>query len=172
MGTQGTGKSTLVDMFLKDNPHYNRSFNIQRILNSKYSLGINTEGTFETQYAISAHYACEVCVYDDYISDRTIIDTFVYGKTCPLITKEEMKFIEDTFIKAIEFYHVIFYLDIEFVPPEDGVRVTNDSYRQQVNTLMKEYKESHTKKIIQLVGSVEERYNKINETLKHINENI
>lgn len=166
MGTQGTGKSTLVDLFLSENPHYNRSFNIQRILNSKFNLSINGGADYMTQFAISSHYACEVNAHEDYISDRTIIDTFVYAKTCNKISSEELHYIESIFEKAVEDYDYIFYLDIEFRPPEDGVRITDDSYRETVNGYFKEYLKKYPN-IIQLSGSIQERYEDLS---KHIKE--
>lgn len=166
MGTQGTGKSTLLERFLKDNPHYTRSVNIQRILKSKYDLDINGGADYETQFAISAHYASEVCAYDNYISDRTVLDTFVYADTCHKITLEQLDYIKSIFEKAVCEYDVIFYLPIEFVPPEDGVRVVDDSYRLKVDSLMQIYRNKHSSLITELRGSIEERYYKMMSVLK------
>jgi nicotinamide riboside kinase len=161
MGTQGTGKSTLLELFLKDNPNYTRSINMQRILKTKFNIGINTEASFNSQYALSAHYATEVNAHKDYIADRSVIDTFVYAKASNNITSVELKYIEEIFEKAVEDYDIIFYLPIEFIPPEDGLRVIDLEYRNLINSLMEEYKEKHYHKIITLKGTIEERYTKM-----------
>lgn len=167
MGVQGTGKSTLVDMFLSEY-NYTRSVNIQRILNSSYSLNINGGADYLTQYAITAHYASEVVAYENYISDRTVLDTFVYAKTCNRISSEEISNIESIFSKAVEHYDVIFYLPVEFEPPHDGVRIISQDYRDEVLLLMEEYTDKYNHKIVTLTGSIEERYLQMTNTLNNI----
>ena len=158
MGTQGTGKTTLLELFLKDHSEYQRSVNIQRILNQTYGLGINGGADYQTQYAITAHYASEVVAYENYIADRSVLDTFVYARTCNKISEENLQTIENTFSKAVEEYDVIFYLPIEFEAPEDGIRNLTKEFLTHVDGLMKEYKDKYPNKIKMLSGGIKERY--------------
>lgn len=165
MGAQGTGKTTLVDKFLVDYPHYHRYLNIQRYLKSTFDLSINDEATFTTQFAISTFFAIDLHRHINYIADRTIIDTFVYASSCPTITSEQIQFIINTYSKCIDEYDYIFYTPIEFTPPEDGFRKTDTEYRYLIDSCFQKYLIQYTN-IITLTGTVEQRYNTILQTIK------
>lgn len=169
MGAQGVGKSTLVDLFIQDHPQYVRATNIQRTLKTSFNLGINNEANYETQFAISAHYASEMLFHEDYISDRTIIDTFVYASRCELISELQLKYIEDVFSKSVYNYDIIFHIPIEFTPPEDGVRIVDDTYRFAISDCMEKYVTNYADaNIVTLSGTINERYCKILQNIKGI----
>jgi AAA15 family ATPase/GTPase len=164
-GTAGVGKSTLVDAL--DYLGLTRAVNIQRILNKHCQFPINKNGNALSQSAISAHYALEVLTTDNYITDRTVIDTFAYMFEGGLTSDEKTK-IFNMYKSTIKEYDYLFYIPIEFEPPEDGVRVTDIGYRTIIDKHILDILKFQNTPFYTITGTVPERVQQIKEI---INEN-
>ena len=139
-GAQGVGKSTLVNILL-DSPlysNYTRASNPQRILKTfAKDFNINELTTTLSQTSIAAVYSTEIISRDNYISDRSLIDVFAYTVASKNISKDDKYNIINTFSPIINQYDIVFYIPIEFNTEEDGIRNTDITYRDLIDTHIK-----------------------------------
>ena len=170
-GAQGTGKSTLVNLLKEEYPNYKFWGNIQRTLNSKIYFPINKETTSLSQAAISGFMAYELISYSDYIADRTVVDSFTYMRASNIIPEEVKDELETLYSPLLNMYDVIFYVPIEFIPPEDGVRITELEYRNIIDQETLKVQTKYGLNYVTLTGSVEQRMETIHKTLKDLSEN-
>jgi len=168
-GTMSVGKTTLVNA-LKELPEFkDYSFKTER---SKYlrDLGIplNTDSTTKGQIIFLAERCSEL--YDEnIITDRTLIDVMAFtalSKTIPLTFSYNFN---DLCQDLLQEYDYIFYISPDGVDIEDnGVRTTDPEYRESVDEEIKKIikdKRGYIKNLVELNGSVEERVNKVKQTL-------
>lgn len=167
-GAQGTGKTTLVDLFLQQHDNYIEPDNISRLFNKKFkNFGINKDGNVYTQSLITGFVAYSMMVNRNIIHARTIVDTFAYARKSDDMTQEDCDGIENIYKSDIaNIYDVIFYVPIEFVPPEDGVRVTDEEYRHEIDDFIVNFLKDNNIEHYVLTGSIEERYNRMTEVIK------
>jgi nicotinamide riboside kinase len=168
-GTKSVGKTTLVNA-LKELPEFtDYQFKTER---SKYlrDLGIplNTDSTVKGQFVFLAERASEL-FHSNVITDRTVIDVMAFTRLAESIPY----YIADEICQAashlINEYDYIFYISPKGVEIEDnGVRTTDAKYRDEIDKEIKNLlnKYSHrNQKIVKLTGSVEERIQKVKQTL-------
>lgn len=168
-GAQGTGKSTLLNELIKLPPcnQYIRASNPQRTLKEyTNNFKINQDTDFLSQISITSCYSLELISNPNYITDRSLIDTFAYMYASDNISIDHKHYIEDTFKKVISLYDIIFYTPIEFEAEEDGVRVTDLKYRTLIDMYCRRFLDEHYPNYITLSGSVDERLDTIFKTLK------
>jgi len=168
-GTVSVGKTTLVNA-LKELPEFkDYEFRTER---SKYlrDLGIplNTDSTIKGQFVFLAERASEL-FHDNIITDRTVIDVMAFtrlAKSIPYYIGDEICQAASHLIKE---YDYIFYISPKGVEIEDnGVRTIDAEYRKEIDEEIKNLltRYSHrNQRIIKLTGSVEERVQKVKQTL-------
>ena len=168
-GTMSVGKTTLVNA-LKELPEFtDYQFKTER---SKYlrDLGIplNTDSTIKGQFIFLAERASEL-LRDKVITDRTVIDVMAFTRLAESIPY----YIADEICQAASYliseYDHIFYISPEGVEIEDnGVRTTDAKYRNdidfEIQGLLRKYPHK-MKNFTVLTGSVEERIQKVKQTL-------
>ena len=168
-GTMSVGKTTLVNA-LKALPEFtDYNFATER---SKYlrDLGIplNTDSTLKGQFVFLAE-RCAELMYDDIITDRTVIDVMAFTKAAKSIDYYEAEAFCDAAYKLVEEYDYIFYVSPVGVDMEDnGVRTTDLKYRETIDSIIKLilYRSNHKiKNFVELKGSTEERIAKMTETI-------
>lgn len=168
VGSQGTGKSTLLEAINKE-LNLTRANNPQRLFKENLeNFALNGQTTYQNQCVILGSYAFELLSNKDYITDRTLIDVFAYSRASSIITKEECAKMEFVFSVLIKKYDYIFYTPIEFDIEADGVRDTNEAYRQIVDVHIRDIMNEHNVNYVSVKGSVEDRINLIKETLSLI----
>jgi len=168
-GTMSVGKTTIVNV-LKELPEFNEYyFATER---SKYlrDLGIplNTDSTIKGQFVFLAERASEL-IRPRVITDRTVIDVMAFTRLAESIPY----YIGDEINQAASYligeYDYIFYISPEGVKIEDnGVRTTDADYRDSVDVEIQNILRKYSHKIKNftvLTGSVEERIQKIKQTL-------
>jgi len=168
-GTQSVGKTTIVNA-LKELPEFkDYEFRTER---SKYlrDLGIplNTDSTIKGQFVFLAERASEL-FHDNIITDRTVVDVIAFTRLAESIPY----YIADELCQAashlIREYDYIFYVSPKGVEIEDnGVRTINAKYREEVDIEIKNILRKYPHKMknfAALVGSTEERIQKIKQTL-------
>jgi len=168
-GTVSVGKTTLVKKLAKLPEFKNYQFRTER---SKYlmELGIplNTDSTVKGQTIFLAERASEL-MQENIITDRTVIDVMAFARC-----SESMYFFEaDDFCNFASYmlkdYDYIFYVSPEGVEIENnGVRETNEAYRQIIDDEIKVLLDKYNHKINNLYyikGSTEERVKAVKEVI-------
>jgi nicotinamide riboside kinase len=168
-GTISVGKTTLVNA-LKELPEFaGYEFKTER---SKYlrDLGIplNTDSTLKGQIVFMAERSSEL-MFENMITDRTVIDVMAFTR----LAKSIPYFIADDFNDAVSHllreYDYVFYVSPKGVELEDnGVRVVDADYRNQVDKEIQQLITRHKNKLknyTELSGSTEERIQKIKQVI-------
>jgi len=168
-GTVSVGKTTLVNA-LKELPEFKEyEFKTER---SKYlrDLGIplNTDSTIKGQFIFLAERASEL-LRPRVITDRTVIDVMAFTRLAESIPYYIGDEINQSASHLISEYDYIFYISPEGVEIEDnGVRTTDAKYRDEVDFEIQKTLRKYPHKIKNftvLTGSVEERIQKVKQTL-------
>jgi GTPase SAR1 family protein len=168
-GTMSVGKTTLVNA-LKELPEFkDYTFRTER---SKYlmELGIplNTDSTLKGQCIFLAERASEL-MCENIITDRTVIDIIAFTKAAKSIDYHEAEDFIDLATRLLPEYDYLFYVSPEGVDIEDnGVRETDQEYRELIDFIIKHQLETHKWKIKNLVnikGSTEERITQVKSVL-------
>ena len=137
-GTMSVGKSTLVHA-LKELPEFkDYKFATER---SKYlrDLGIplNTDSTLKGQTIFLAE-RCSELLYENVITDRTIIDVMAFTMCASSIDVYHKDAFEEYASRFIEEYDWIFYVSPAGVDIEDNnVRATDAGYRNRIDEMIK-----------------------------------
>lgn len=179
-GAQSTGKTTLLNR-LKDSDYSQWHYvdEVTRLVQREYGVMINEAGDDITQLLIldkHLHNAIK-CSKHDTIMDRCIVDGLVYtqwlyqnGK----VNYQTLAHAEHLFsllINRIDCIFLPYHGDVEI--HDDGVRSTNTNFRQDVIKLFNNVLERPEvrNKVVVVKGSVEERYQTIDTTLKNLSKN-
>ena len=175
-GAQSTGKSTLLN---KCKEEFGDKFvyfpEITRQLKSELDLAINEAGDNTTQILVVTEHIKNMlkASKQNSILDRCILDGLVY--TLYLHFKEKkvdefvMGFAMKIFSENIQKVDVIFYTDPKDVGLiYDGERSVNKNFRDEIINIFEwVIKEYDVKNIVKLSGTIEQRMEKIKETLKN-----
>ena len=161
-GAACTGKTTLIKAM---DPSYKYFVNVVRDLLAR-GIKINEKGTTETQDAILEQHLInldyeksEVQVYD-----RCLLDWFVFTQDLynhKRISTEDFKRYEKVFLKNINRYDIICYIDPEFKLQEDGVRNINPSYYNNIIDIFHKTIYNYSVPVEKISGSVDERLRKV-----------
>lgn len=179
-GAAGTGKTTLMNVLrgselLKKEGDVEFLPEIVRDLKSKYNLKINELGTLETEMMVMTTHLQNVIARKKFISDRCLVDNMIYAlmsNNPP--PKDYIDFNWWLVNKMVPAYDLIFYLPVEFVPPEDGVRNLNPEYYNKVRDKFEEVysvlMERYPNTIVRVHGSIIERIQMMEDSItKFIN---
>jgi GTPase SAR1 family protein len=169
-GTMSVGKSTLVNALQQIPQFQNYKFATER---SKYlrDLGIplNTDSTLKGQTIFLAE-RCAELMYDNLITDRTIIDVIAFTKSAKsinILDKDKFEQYASTFLGE---YDYIFYISHEGLPIENNnVRETNPEYRDLIDFTIQSVINRHDhklKNIHTIEGTTEERIQQILNIIK------
>ena len=168
-GTISCGKTTLVHALKQLDQFKDYETATER---SKYlrDLGIplNTDSTLKGQFIFLAE-RCRELLYENVITDRTVIDVMAFAKAAKSIEYYDAEAFCDAASKLVEEYDYIFYVSPEGVEMEDnGIRETDLQYRETIDNIIKLvlYRNNHKiKNLVELSGTTEERIAKIKETI-------
>ena len=168
-GAQSTGKTTLLKE-LKRDPDFSLKFDFRDEITrrmQKKGLSINESGNDITQLLIMNSHIKNSLI-DNVIMDRCALDGVVYtdwmyrkGK----IQQWVIEYADNVFKMLIDRYDYIFYLVPEFDIEDDGVRSTDIDFRNEIVILFEKYIKAWNIPVIKLTGTVEQRLNKIKETI-------
>lgn len=178
-GAAGTGKTTLMNLLkdssvIKDEGDIEFLPEIVRDLKAKYSIKINELGTLETEMMVMTTHLQNLIARKKFISDRCLVDNMIYAMMSNNPPpKEYLDFNWWLVDRMLSAYDVIFYIPVEFHPPEDGVRNLDPEYYNRVKDKFEEVysilSERHPDIIVRLHGSIPERIeileNKIQELI-------
>ena len=169
-GAQSTGKTTLLNR-LKHDPMFNLDFDFRDEITrrmQKKGLSINEGGSDITQLLIMNSHIKNSLI-DNVIMDRCALDGLVYTDWMydnKKVSHWVREYAENVFNLLIDRYDHIFYLVPEFSLEDDGIRSTNLKFRDDIVDLFDHYIKEYKIPVTKLTGTVEQRLNKIKETIK------
>ena len=164
-GAQSVGKTTLLNALRSEKlfKDYAICDEVTRRVKG-YGLPINEEGTDITQLLIMNEHIYNVFMYDNMLTDRTVLDGFVYstylfkhGK----IGDKTMGKVRDIFNRTWEQYDHVFYIEPEFEIVDDGTRSIDLAFRDEIAELFETTIEKRKLSMLRVKGSVRNRVNTI-----------
>lgn len=163
-GAQGTGKTTVLNMF-KENGWPVITEVVRNLVKSK-GIKINQQGTDETQMMVFGEYSKVLSETERYVSDRGLTDVISYTAAGVFDGKVSTSILFDQEILLEEFMEenpdvVYVYFPIEFEVVDDGVRSTDEDYREQIDDLIHDCLDSMGIEYLTVHGTPEERYAQI-----------
>ena len=163
-GTHSTGKTTLLNK-LKNHNLFKDYIFCDEITRSIFKKGnkINEHGDDNTQLSIMESHV-ENSKHKNAVLDRCALDGLVYTRylyETGNVTKKTLDKAEDIFYELKDKYDIIFYLIPEFDVVDDGVRSTNNEFRNRVFELFEFYISKYDIKVFRLTGTVDERIKNI-----------
>jgi predicted ATPase len=164
MGTHGVGKTSVAEMF-------SERYGVPIVTSAsrrvkKLGYPINQHATCESQAATSmGRLAAQVAAGDNFISDRTLLDSMAYNKwQLEHVWSDDVKaeYWYDTMDIIAEHmmhqYDYLFYVPITFPLVADGVRAMEAKYQAEIDVLVQEFIERYGLEYAPLPpGTVEER---------------
>lgn len=163
-GTQGTGKTTVLNLFKKAG--YPVVTEVVRNLVKNKGITINQDGTDDTQRLVFNTYADVLGKTEKYVSDRGLIDVISYtaagfcdGKVSEVVLSEQERQLKDFTNKNPDIVYV--YFPIEFPVVDDGVRSVDENYRQQIDNFIHDVLDAMEVDYLTVHGTPEERFKQI-----------
>lgn len=161
-GTHGTGKSTLVNLLHQRISDFEIIKNSRRILSSNIpDFGIFDDGNIISQSISTGYLTVELLSGKNYISERSLFDTFAYTMNSTIIKEDADKIIEMFMPIALKCHDVLFYIPIEFELEDDGFRKMDNEYRKTIDKEIKRFLDEYNINYIKLTGSIKNRMNMI-----------
>lgn len=174
MGAQGTGKTTLLHALRSE-----KVFKDYKICDESTrwvkNLGfeINQGASDNTQILIAMKHIYNMFMYENQITDRTIIDCYVYTTyqfSNAKLTDKTYYEIEKITKKLLPLYDKIFYLEPEFKIEDDGVRSIDKQYQQNIVDGFNDAIYRFKVPFVKLTGSVRERVEQVLGEIKKYND--
>lgn len=176
VGSQGTGKSTLLESMRKDPEFKNLDFQteIVRELVKTKNLLINESGDANSQRIFFNAYE-KVLQKTGYVSDRCLIDVYAYTNWLykKNINPQELNLYVEVLrqrnsIRNRDFGLVI-YFPIEFDIVADGVRSVNKEFQKEIDDIIVDTLTKFDISYFTITGSVEQRLKQLKEiTFSHV----
>ena len=171
-GAQCTGKTTLLKHLKEYNAHINFVPEVTRLIKREYCVAINEAGDEMTQALIITEHYKNIHKHKQQdrstILDRCILDGLVYTWWL----EEHMQLSDWCYDYAawvyryMDKYDVIFYTDpVDVEIEDDGERSVDEVFRNEIIDEFEIHIKSHNN-IVRLTGTVEERLQTIQKTLK------
>lgn len=182
VGTQGTGKTTLLEAARKDEAFKDFQFctEIVRDLVKKKNLSINESGNAKSQKVFFDAYN-KILNKNGYISDRCIIDVHAYTNYLydykPIKNEKEPRSLykeilrENSILKSLnkDSFGIIIYFPIEFELVDDGIRSLNVSFQEYIDQYIVSILNKYQLPFYTIRGSVEQRLKQLKEiTFSHV----
>jgi predicted ATPase len=158
-GAHGTGKTTLMNAFVKRHPEFKRITEVAR----DCPFPIN-EGTTDKAQRWILHEMInrELGAYpNDMITDRTTLDSWAYTKRATMkgtIKEETSMEIGRIAMPWMLTYDYVFYVPIEFELKQDGVRSVDRLFQKDIDSYMRV---GYDRKMFPVHGSIEDRVEQI-----------
>jgi len=175
-GAQSTGKTTLLKYFLTFNPWGNVPEVTRKIRKAGLDINDVAYDYNDTQMAIFSDHIQNIFNYSgkelNTVLDRCIVDGYIYTRYFRQQGKVS-EFIDKMFSHALNLYinkyDCIFYTNPYDVPLiNDGERSMSESFRNQIIKLYEELILGKYPNIYVLEGSVESRYNQMEEVISNV----
>ena len=170
IGTQGTGKSTLLNHF---RDHYNVIDGVARRCITQ-GCDSSESGTWSSQCKIFNSYL-RALDDENYISTRSVLDVLAYTawltKACKITSTQYFSQLQDT----INWWNrnpdiIICYVPIEFEIEDDGVRSVDKTYQKEIDEEMLRILQQLKVPYYTISGTVEQRVEQLKEIIQGVEE--
>ena len=172
IGTHCSGKTSLIHFLagmyeLKDYTFFEEP--IREVSRARFR--INKEADEASQLAMLA---CHLRNLEtpNFISDRSLLDLYVYATTLHNITQSTKDFIFKKTMENIDKYDYLFLCEPEFKMANDGFRETDEAWQKQIDNVFKiaeSYLKTHNTlkhcKLMRLSGETKDRFEKVKKEL-------
>lgn len=160
-GAQSVGKTTLLNALRSEDTFkdFQVCDEVTRRVKS-YGLNINESGNDNTQKLIMNEHIYNVFMFDNILTDRTVLDGLVYTKYLYIngrVEKSTLDHAFKVFLKVMPLYDHVFYIKPEFDIIDDGVRSTNTKFRDDILELFEQTIRATGVKVKYVGGSVRTR---------------
>lgn len=172
IGTHCSGKTSVIDKLYSRVEFSGYSFFPEPIrVVGNAGFRVNQESDDAAQLAMLAIHLKNLNE-QNFISDRSLLDLYVYGLTLKNVTKETLEFIHGMWTRNADQYDYLFHCQPEFDLVEDGFRSNNKAWQLEIKKLFDREIEHMLQsnllnncKIINLSGSINERCEKVLEVV-------
>ena len=160
-GAHSVGKTTLLNAlrseeFFKD---YTIADEVTRKL-KKRGMNINEAGDDLTQIAVMDSHIVNAFLYNNMLTDRTAVDGYVYTAWLwseKKVSDETLEYANTVMHRLIPQYDIIYYIKPEFDIADDGVRSTDQKFRDDIAGLFEVTIQNNNIPVQTLTGSVRNR---------------
>lgn len=166
IGTSSVGKTTVFELLKSRLPKYEFITETTRTV-KKYGYPINEHGTDNTQLAISNLHLNSLLLPYNLVLDRCYLDLVVYTMLMSNVGIHTKSFIQNMWEKVQDHYTHIIYFPIEFKVVEDGVRSTDETWRENVDNRFKEELTKLNRQYLTIKGSPLQRVDQILNYIEH-----
>ena len=164
-GAQSVGKTTLLNALRSERDFKDFAIcdEVTRRVKS-YGLPINEDGSDVTQMLIMNEHIYNVFMFDNMLTDRTVLDGLVYstylhkhGK----INDKTLSHVKKVFDRVWGEYTHVFYIEPEFEIQDDGTRSIDISFRDEIVESFNTAIAKRNLDVIKVRGSVRNRVDTI-----------
>lgn len=143
IGTQCVGKTTVIDNLKEEYKTYVIKEVIRTAAKEISNIKYNEQGDAASQETFFSMYENMFKLFDNYISDRGLIDVCAYTKWLCCNKGVDIKIYNRQLSRLIDFVKknpdvIYVYFPIQFDAIEDGFRSTNESFRREIDDNFKE----------------------------------
>lgn len=168
-GTHSVGKTTLLNRLKEVDELKSFEFNSEnmRELNKK-GVKVNLEADDDSAYVI-ADSNFKLAERDNYISDRYVLDGFIYARYHNIhdkVSDEVIKYYYSRINDIRAASDIVFFIQPEFDIVDDNFRSTDIKFQKDIDILFKEYLEKFNIKHYILTGSIDNRINQFLDVYK------
>lgn len=175
IGTHCSGKTTLIDTLYKNILFKEYEFLEEPIREiSRARFKINKESDDAAQLAMLACHLRNL-QNKNFISDRSILDLFIYCATLDSVTDDTKDYIFKKTLEYIDQYDFLFWCAPEFPLKDDGFRVIDKEWQDEIENGFQvaiAYFKTHDIlkhcKIIRLEGETVDRAKKVIQEVHHV----
>lgn len=165
-GSSSVGKTTVFERMKKKNLPF---YFLGEVARKVKSLGIpiNEQGTAVTQRLIAASHLVNLSHPGNLILDRSLVDCLAYTEVL-VKHKPEDNFLKQTLEDIYQLFDYFYsevthyvYFPIEFDLVKDGVRLENETWRREVDIVMRQIFEDYKISYLTVTGLPEKREEQI-----------
>ncbi len=165
IGAQGVGKTTLAQQINKYYPQIQILPEAARLA-QKEGYKLDHTATVETElWLINKQVELENDL-NDWVADRCSIDLLAYIQYLFSHEFDLIEFATKTLVPKFSNYDLVIYLPSgEFAIEDDGLRTTDLKFQKDVDNQIRDILDKHKIQFIKIIGTPEERLEKVKELL-------
>lgn len=162
-GAHSVGKTTILNALRSCEQLSNFTFRSEVTRKVKeLGLAINTDGGDLTQRQIVLEHFHNLLMYDNMITDRTLIDALVYTESLACrdpvkVSYTTVRMVRTAALRNCHLYDIIFFIEPEFTIVEDGVRSIDEEWQTEINNRFIEFFDEQNITYTKLSGNVVKR---------------
>lgn len=166
-GSQGVGKTTLAQMFVKKSPQFKLLPEAARLA-VEAGFKLDKKASLETElWLIGKQIELEQTGGDKWVADRCFIDLVAYIQYLFWRNDKVMDIVWRLATKRFRMYDLVIYLPAgEFDIEDDGVRLVDKRFQRGIDILIQEILKKRRIKHYKITGNPKERLVKVQELVK------